>query len=240
MSRANARASDDRGSLLFTAWVVLLLVPIIPLVWLVLAMIPAGAAAHAFVRRSARGTLRLTGCRLRLEGLEHLARESCAVLVANHTSYLDAAVLMAAIPRNCRFVANHLAAGRPFIHAIVTKAGFLVVDRGSQRSRAECARAMIELLRDGTSLALFPEGRRASDRMLPFHAGAFRAAVKTGRPVIPIAISGTSHIWPKRIRLLRRGDITVRILPAIHADDQTRESADLLRDRVAGAIAGAL
>ena len=162
------------------------------------------------------------------------------MLVANHSSYLDSVVLVAAIPRDCRFVANHLAATRPLIGLIIRKAGHLVVDRGSRRSRAACARAMMELLRDGTSLLLFPEGTRAGSEILPFHTGAFRAAVKTGRPVIPIAISGTRRIWPRRIRLLRQNAIVVRVLPAIHADVQTYDSAARLRDAAAGVIANAL
>ena len=112
------------------------------------------------------------------------------MLVANHSSYLDSVVLAAAIPRDCRFVANHMAATRPLLGLIIRKSGHLLVDRESRRSRAACARAMIELLQDGTSLVLFPEGTRAGRDVLPFRAGAFRAAFRTGRPVIPIAISG--------------------------------------------------
>jgi 1-acyl-sn-glycerol-3-phosphate acyltransferase len=237
---ANARAFDERGSLVFSLWVGLLLALALPPIWLVLALTPAGAATHRGVRRFARAVLGLSGCRLQVYGLEHLTKDPCAVLVANHSSYLDSVVLVAAIPRDCRFVANHLAATRPLIGLIIRKAGHLVVDRGSRRSRAACARAMMELLRDGTSLLLFPEGTRGGSEILPFHTGAFRAAVKTGLPVIPIAISGTRRIWPRRIRLLRRNAIVVRVLPAIHADAQTRDSAARLRDAAAGVIADAL
>ena len=94
------------------------------------------------------------------------------MLVANHSSYLDSLALVAAIPRDCRFVANHLAATRPLLGLIIRKSGHLVVDRASRQSRAACARAMIALLQDGTSLVLFPEGTLGQD-VLPFHAGGF-------------------------------------------------------------------
>ena len=177
---------------------------------------------------------------LEVQGLENLDRESCAVLVANHSSYLDSVALVAAIPRDCRFVANHLAATRPLLGLIIRKSGHLVVDRASRRSRAACARAMTALLQNGTSLVLFPEGTRAGHAVLPFHAGAFRAAVRAGRPVIPIAIDGTRRIWPRKFRLLRRGALVVRILPAIHAAAGTQMSAVRLRDAAAGVIAAAL
>ena len=240
MSIASAGESDENGSILFSAWVGLLLVLTLPPIWLALAFTPAGAATHRRVRRLARAILGLSGCRLQVHGLEHLAEESCAVFVANHSSYLDSVVLAAAIPRDYRIVANHLAATRPLIGLIIRKAGHLVVDRGSRPSRIACARTMIDLLRNGTSLLLFPEGTRASHGVLPFRTGAFRAAVKAGRPVVPVAISGTRRIWPKRVRLLRRNPIVVRIKPAIHPDLQKPESAARLRDEAAAAIAGAL
>ena len=240
MLTANPRESDERGSLLFSAWVTLFLILTLPPIWLVLALAPAGAATHRLVRQFARGLLWLSSCRLQVQGLEHLTKESCAVIVANHSSFLDSVVLAAAIPCDYRFVANHVAATRPLIGLIIRKAGHVVVDRRSRQSRAACARAMTELLRGGTSLLLFPEGTRANDKVLPFHTGAFRAAVKTGRPVVPIAISGTRSILPRRLRPIRRSAVEVRVLPAIHADAQIRVSAARLRDTAAGVIAAAL
>jgi 1-acyl-sn-glycerol-3-phosphate acyltransferase len=228
---------DRVTPLLFSAWVGLLLVVTLPPIWVVLLFAPAGDATHTLVRRFARGLFRIAGCSLTVEGLEHLEREPCAVLVANHSSYLDSMVLVASIPRHCRFVANHLAATRPLIGLIIRKSGHLVVDRRSRQSRAACGRAMIDLLHDGRSLLLFPEGTRAADGLLPFHTGAFRVAMKAARPVIPIAISGTSHVWPKGMRLLRRGAISVRILPALHTDRRRYENATQLRDAAAAVIA---
>jgi 1-acyl-sn-glycerol-3-phosphate acyltransferase len=235
----SAQASEEGGSLLFSAWVALLLVLALPPIWLLLALAPPGATTHRLVRRFARGLLTLAGCPVRLHGGEHLTT-SCAVLVANHSSFLDSVVLVAAIPRDFRFVANHLAATRPIVGLIIRKVGHLVVDRRSHRSRAACARTMVELLRAGTSLLLFPEGKRASGDVLPFHSGAFRAAAKAGCPVIPIAIRGTRRILPRRIRLLRRSTIEVRVCPAIHVEGHTRESAARMRDAAAEVIAAAL
>ena len=233
-------SSDERGSVLFTAWIALLLALTLPPIWLVLALAPQGAPTNRLVRRFARALLVLAGCRLRVEGLENLVKEPCAVLIANHSSYLDSVVLVAALPRDFHLVVNHLAATRPLIGTIIRKAKHLVVDRGSLRSRATCARVMIEALGDGTSLLLFPEGTRSSGGMLPFKAGTFRIAVKAGRPVLPIAVVGTGRIWPRRFRLFHRGPIAVRILPAIHPDSGARDTATRLRDAASGAIAGAL
>ena len=226
--------------MLFTAWVALLLALTLPPIWLALALAPQGAPTHRLVRRGARAVLALAGCRLTVEGLEHLKGEPCAVLVANHSSYLDSVVLAAALPRDVRFVVNHLAATRPFVGLIIRKSKHLVVDRRSQRSRSACARAMMEALRDGTSLLLFPEGRRSGGKMLPFQAGAFRAAVKARRPVIPLAVVGTARVWPRRLRLLRRSTVAVRVLPAIPPDLDVGDGAARMRDAAAAAVASAV
>ncbi len=228
------------GSVLFTAWVALFLALTLPPIWLALALAPRGAPTHRLARRCARAVLGLAGCRLTVEGLENLASEPCAVLVANHSSYLDSVVLVAALPRDVRFVANHMAATWPLVGLIIRKAKHLVVDRRSQRSRAACARAMIAALRDGTSLILFPEGTRSGGGMLPFQMGAFRVAVRARRPVLPIAVVGTSRVWPRRLSLLHRSSIVVRVLPAIDADTQAGDRAARMRDAAAAAVASAV
>src|SRR5262245_50990072 len=127
--------------------------------WLVVVFTPAGAASRARVRLFSRFLIRASGCRLTVTGTEHLAGHSSAVFVANHVRYLDSVVLLAAIPRDCHFVANHLAADWRFIGIFIRKTGYVIVDRDSRASRVKTARAMVGLLEEGHSLALFPEGR---------------------------------------------------------------------------------
>lgn len=237
----DASTHDDRGSLLFSAWVSVLLAVTLPLVWVTIALAPAGDRTHRLIRRFSRALIGMSLCRLRVHGVEQLTDMPCAVLVANHSSYLDSVVLIAAIPHNCRFVVNHIASTRPLLGLIIRKAGYLVVDRGSWRSRAACGRAMTASLEVGTSLLLFPEGTRAGrTAVLPFKTGAFRAAARTGRSVVPVAITGTRRVLPRQIRLLRRGPIDVHILQAIHPDARTIEGASRLRDAAAAAIAEVL
>jgi fatty-acyl-CoA synthase len=229
------RQESERGSLFFSARVLFVLVVLLPPFWVRVALSPAGGSVDRIVRTWARRALRWSGCRVTISGAEHLERAPCALLVANHSSVIDSVVLMASVPARFRFVANHLAATRPFIGLAVRKAGHLIVDRGSAASRAACGRAMIEALRAGTSLMVFPEGTRAAEALLPFQIGAFRVALAAGRPVVPIAIVGTRQVLPRRLRLLRPAPITVTVLPPI-AHSPSRTAAEL-RDQVVYAIA---
>jgi 1-acyl-sn-glycerol-3-phosphate acyltransferase len=225
----------DRGSVFFSARVLVVLMALLPPFWLRAVLTPAGEPVNQLVRRWSRRALRWSGCRVTVSGLEHLDGAPCSLLVANHSSIIDSVVLIASVPASFRFVVNHMAASRPFIGPAIRRAGYLTVNRGSAASRAACGRAMIEALEAGTSLMVFPEGTRAEAGLLPFQLGAFRVALAAGRPIVPIAVSGTGQVLPRRLRLLRRAPIAVTILPPVACPSGT--TALELRDQVAGVIA---
>lgn len=190
------------------------------------------------VSRWARRVFTLCGCPLRISGLSHLDKQRCAIIVANHASYLDSVVLLAILERDYRFVANARELARPFVGLVLRKGGHLIVDRHSFQSREACGRAMLAALNEGTSLVLFPEGTR-STRLQGFKNGAFRAAMRSGSPIVPVAIAGTACILPRRGGLLRRADIQVTIRPPIHPADASRNAVHL-RQQTAAAIAASL
>jgi 1-acyl-sn-glycerol-3-phosphate acyltransferase len=227
------------GSLPFSAWVAAVLLIVIPPVWLALACTTSREQAMRLVRWWARRLITVCGCSLQIKGLHYLEVEPCAIIVANHSSYLDSVVLVAVMAGDYRFVANQRELARPLVGLVLRKGHHLTVDRRSLQSKVTCLRAMLDALATGTSLVLFPEGTRSAHQLETFKNGAFRAAVKSGRPIIPVAISGTSRIMPRRFRLLRRGPITISILPAIYPSRESQATV-ALRERTAAAIASAL
>jgi fatty-acyl-CoA synthase len=241
MKQSKSGPESDRGSVIFSVWVLVVLIVALPPLWLLLAFSPSEEQRiNRLVRTWARRVVRWSGCSLNVSGTEHLAQTPCALMVANHSSFLDSVVLLAAVPSDFRFVANHVAATRPLVGLILRKAGHLVVNRGSARSRATCARAMIAALRAGRSLMVFPEGTRGAEGLLPFQMGPFRIAAAVGCAVTPVAIVGTRSILPRRIRLLRRGPISVIVLAPIAVAPSERFIATELRDRAARAMSACL
>jgi 1-acyl-sn-glycerol-3-phosphate acyltransferase len=182
--------------------------------------------------------LALAGCRLRVEGAERLAGLGPAVLAANHSSYVDAVALMAALPADFRFVAKRELGRVPVVGAAIRRVGHLTVDRTELGRSVADAERVTRALAAGVSLLVFPEGTfRRSPGLLPFRLGAFKAAVEAGRPVVPVAIRGTREVLPADTWLLRPGPITVTIgLPVRPAGRDWREMVRL-RDRVRAEIA---
>jgi 1-acyl-sn-glycerol-3-phosphate acyltransferase len=99
--------------------------------------------------------------------------------------------------------------------------------------RRGCRRAAAR----GERLVVFPEGTFArEDRLLPFRLGAFRAAVETGRAVIPVAIEGTRQVLPDGTWLFRRRPIVVTIAAPIAPQAQGWLEIVRLRDAAVDVI----
>jgi 1-acyl-sn-glycerol-3-phosphate acyltransferase len=191
------------------AWVVFWLVA--PVTWLLTAATPRPAWAWAIGHVAARLCLRLCGIPLAVNGLENLPRGRC-VLVANHASYLDGIILVAALPRHFSFVAKRELAERFISSVYLRRLGAEFVDRSFGRQGAEDALRVANAVTEGRSLAFFPEGtfRRASG-LLPFRLGAFVAAARGRLPIVPVAIRGSRGILRADQWFPRRGALTVTV-----------------------------
>jgi 1-acyl-sn-glycerol-3-phosphate acyltransferase len=218
------------GSLVFTAYVGLLLLPMGAVVWLLLQVLPSGPQAARLLQRGVRTLFRAAGCRIEVEGRHNLDNALPAVLVANHQSYLDSLVLLAALPVLPNIIVNERLPGAPLVGTAVRAARFLAVDRTSIAGRLRCADAMVAALSAGESLLVFPEATfDAGPVLLPFRLGAFSAAVTTGRPIVPVTLRGTRQMLPSDARLLRRSALSVTVHPPIYPHGRSWEEALRLR-----------
>jgi 1-acyl-sn-glycerol-3-phosphate acyltransferase len=166
-------------------------------------------------------------------GLEHLQGLGSGILVANHASYIDPVVLMAAIPAEFRFLAKRALMLYPVVGAVIRKAGHITVEKGGLRGRIAGLDEVERQLRSDEWLMIFPEGTFVrAPGLLHFHLGAFRAAVDTGRPIVPVAIAGARRVLPDGTWLFRHGPITVTIGPPMTPQAQGWPEMVRLRDAV--------
>ena len=161
--------------------------------------------------------------------------EGPAIFAANHHSHLDTPLLLTSIPEPWRHKLVVGAAADYFFGTRVTSAlsslviGAIPIERSkvSRRSADQAA----DLVDDGWSLLLFPEGGRSPDGWgQPFRGGAAYLAQKTGRPVVPIHLEGTGRILRKGRSLPRPSTTSVTFgRPLTPRDDEnaTRFAARL-------------
>ena len=237
--RARARRAAGRArELAVGVYLGALLLLTMPALWLLILAAPGARAADRLARLWCQLILALSGCALRTEGLEHLEAPGPAVLAANHSSYLDVVALLAALPADFRFVAKRELARAPVVGAVIRRAGHLAVERTQVSQSVADAERVTAALRGGLSVCVFPEGTFARPPgILPFRLGAFKSAVETGRPVIPVTIRGTREILPADEWLPRPGPITVAVGAPLRPEGKGWPAMVHLRDQARAAIA---
>ena len=233
-----ARFLAHGTALVYAAYVGALLAATVLPLWALLLVAPRGRAADRLVRSWSRTILALSGCPVHVDGLENLRAAAPAILAANHASYVDAVVLLAALPVEFAFVAKRELAGSPVVGTVIRKVGHLTVERVDRAQSAADADRATARLRGGVSLFFFPEGTFVrAPGLLPFRLGAFKAAVEAGRPVVPIGLGGTREILPADTWLPKPGRITVVIGPPIAPDGTGWQEMVRLRDLTRAEIA---
>lgn len=153
---------------------------------------------------------------LRVYGTEHLRSVGPYIFAANHASHLDAPLVLAALPLRLRLRLCVAAAADYFftnwwkstvVRSLINAFPF---ERKGPASCTSLAHAR-QLLKEGRSILLFPEGTRSKDgHIQPFKRGVGRLAVVGTAPVVPVWIEGTHAALPKGARRLHRQSIIIR------------------------------
>jgi len=153
-----------------------------------------------------------------VEGRERIRRGEAYVMVANHLSLLDILVIFRLFS-HFKWVSKIENFRVPFIGWNMSLNRYIKLRRGNRESVAKMMRACERTLAEGNSIMMFPEGTRSpTGEMRDFKPGAFELALKSRRPILPIAIQGTADALPKRGFVLRgRHPIRITILDEIPA-----------------------
>lgn len=141
--------------------------------------------------------LALIGCPLKIRGKENFKRGETYIVVCNHNALIDVPVSSPGIPGGNKTIAKAEMAKIP-VFGLIYKTGSILVDRKDEKSRRESFVKMREVLDMGLHMCIYPEGTRntSPEPIKPFHDGAFRLAVSTGKPIIPMVIFNSRKANP--------------------------------------------
>jgi 1-acyl-sn-glycerol-3-phosphate acyltransferase len=205
-------------SLVFAAYAWSLFAVVLLIAWPMVVCTPGLERRWRWTGRLGRCLFALTGAGPAVQGVERVPSDGPFVLVCNHASYLDGLVLLSVLPRPVSFVAKRELRGNLFTRMFLVRLGCMFVERFDRARGAEDARQVTERLEDGASLAIFPEGTlHRMPGLLPFHLGAFLAAVETGAPVVPVTLRGTRSMLRDKSLFPRRGRIRVQVSEPLSA-----------------------
>ncbi|WP_118976108.1 lysophospholipid acyltransferase family protein [Taibaiella koreensis] len=149
--------------------------------------------------------LPLVGCPVRRKGKHHFKKGENYVVVVNHSSLVDIPVSTPWIPGPNKTLAKVEMARIP-LFGVIYRAGSILVDRKAEASRKQSFTRMQETLKQGIHLCLYPEGTRNKTEapLQPFYDGAFIAAIRAQKPIVPAVIFGTREILPNKPKLWAR------------------------------------
>ena len=207
------------------AWMALLIAS--TPVALALLLIPGVLRRRQAARLGARAFFFLIGSRIRVVGRALPADASC-VIIANHASYLDGIILTAALPARFTFVIKQEMTTVPLAGFVLRRLGSEFVRRDDAGQRRRTARRLLNAALGGRDLAFFPEGTfELRPGLRRFRAGAFRAAWRSGLPVVPVAILGSRRKLPAYRWLPGPGPLIVRLCGRLPARDYSN-AAELM------------
>ena len=143
-------------------------------------------------------TCRILLLPVKVEGRENLQPGQSYVFVANHQGAFDIFLIYGFLHRNFKWMMKYQLGKIPFIGYTCRKSHQIFIDkRGAKKIKASYDQAR-EILKDGTSVTVFPEGARSfTGHMGKFRRGAFMLADELQLPVVPLTINGSINIMPR-------------------------------------------
>lgn len=157
------------------------------------------------------------GCDLHIHGEENLPKEGPVVYIANHQGYADIVAFCAALSKYMQFgyVAKNELEKVPAYGEWIKRIRSVLIKRDDPRESLKTIEEGVELINNGFSMMIFPEGTRSkSAEMGEFKRGAFKLATKPGVPIVPVTIMGSWRVF-EETGIITGTRLDVMIHPAV-------------------------
>jgi putative phosphoserine phosphatase/1-acylglycerol-3-phosphate O-acyltransferase len=175
--------------------------------------------------------LATNGIRINAVGQQNLTVQRPAVFVYNHRNQVDPFVAGALVRDNWIAIAKKELTRDPIFGTLLKLNDAVFLDRDDTAAAVESLRQVEERMKRGLSILIAPEGTAHETTTVgPFKKGAFRIAMATGVPIVPIVIRNADIISPRKKLKVTPGTVEAAVLPPIPVDGWTREN---LPDRIA-------
>ncbi len=195
-------------------------------------------SSQVIIHRAFQIVLRLTGVSVTVMGAENIPDKEAVLFVGNHRSFFDVLLIYSLMKHPTGFVAKKETERIPLLCNWMRNIQCLFLDRSDIRQGLQTILAGIEKLKSGISLVIFPEGTRnkTSEPFLPFHAGSFKLAEKSGCAVIPVAINNAADIFEDHFPRIRKTHVVMEfgspIYPHRLLKEEKKKLAMLTESRI--------
>lgn len=192
----------------------------------------------SIVKWAFRQCLLITGVKVTVLGEENVPKDTAVLYVANHRSFFDILLTYVRVPGLTGYVSKKEMEKFPLLRNWMDNLHCLFLDRDNIKQGLATILAGIEKLKSGISIFIFPEGTRnkVNDSFLPFHAGSFKLAEKSGCPIIPVALNNTAGIFEDHFPKIKKAHVIIEYGKPIYIKELDKEVKKNIATYVAGEI----
>ena len=168
--------------------------------------------------------LALNDVKLNVTGAEHMNARRPAVFLFNHRNNFDVFMVAALVRENWTAIGKIELESNPLTGTLGKLLDVAFIDRADSAAAVAALKPVEDAARKGLSIVVAPEGTRTDTRTVgPFKKGAFRIAMATGLPVVPIVIRNSEEVAGRNSRRLSPGTVDIAVLPPIDVSDWTHD-----------------
>lgn len=170
--------------------------------------------------------LKITGVDATYIGEERVP-EGAVLFIGNHRSFFDILLTYTRCKNLCGYIAKKSMESVPLLSTWMKYLYCLFLDRENPREGIKTILKAIEYIKNGISICIFPEGTRnrgEEGSLLPFKDGAFKIALKTGCPIVPISMNHTADIFENQFPRIRKVKVTIEYGEPIYPNELDSET----------------
>lgn len=181
--------------------------------------------------------MKLAGATMEVTGKENIP-EGPVVFAANHQGYADIPLLLTQLDKPNPLIAKKELEKVPLLRDWMTELNCIFIDRDNARQAMDSLKKANELLSEGYSVSIFPEGTRSKGgEIKDFKGGTIRLATRAKVPIVPCCIEGTYNMLEANKGFkITPAKLQLHILPAIETADLSREEIKALDERLRSVI----
>lgn len=183
----------------------------------------AALKAQKMVSKVLKSMIIVTGTKVEVRGLENIPKEGGVLFVSNHRGAFDIHAGFSYTPKLFGFIAKQEMKRYPLLSNWMLLANCLFLDRKNVKNGIKTIIQGIDMLKDGTSLWICPEGTRSKGESVldlkEFHEGSFKMAEKSGCPIVPVALTGTAEMFEKQFPKIKKSKLIIEYGKAFYPND---------------------
>ncbi len=164
---------------------------------------------------------------------KNIKSDKAYIYCSNHTSFLDIPGITMMIKGQFSPLAKKELKKLP-VFGWIAQAASVIVDRSSNESRRKSMEHLKKILEMNIPVLIFPEGtqNRSSELLQPFYDGAFRIAIETQQPIMPVIVIGAGRLMPPGKFFIQPGKIKIVVGEEITTEGLELKDVTSLKERV--------